>query len=105
MVPTADRTPIQELTYLNPVQWGGSAAAVVIDIQAAEGCDLPAAPGSEDGQFLSISAEDTCNNDRWQRAPRSVQMINLTVLWLSVVALLGLAGGSAAWSLGRPERR
>jgi hypothetical protein len=100
VVPTSGRVGIQEVTYLNPVQWGGSAAAVAVDLRAAERC--PAGP--VDSTSSEVAANDACTNARWERSAMA-QTINLSLLAAWAVVLLLAAGLAAKWSLNRPLSR
>ncbi|MEM8925757.1 MAG: FHA domain-containing protein [Actinomycetota bacterium] len=93
LVPTTGRSGIQEVTYLNPIQWGGSAAAVTVDLQRATGCGTPAGTG-----FAA------CDNPRWEPTS-AVQTLNLLVLWGWSLVLLVLTGLMTRWGLTRPLRR
>ena len=96
VVPTSGRTGVQELTYLNPVQWGSSAAAVSVDIRTAENCNVP---GNTNAQFNA-----TCSNGRWERSA-ATQGLNFFVIVFWAVALLGLAGWCTGWTMSRPLKR
>ncbi|MEZ5409781.1 MAG: FHA domain-containing protein [Acidimicrobiales bacterium] len=96
VVPTSGRAGVQELTYLNPVQWGSSAAAVSVDIQTAENCNLP---GNTNAQFNA-----TCSNDRWDRTA-ATQGLNFSMIVFWSVALLGLASWCTGWTMSRPIKR
>ena len=97
LVPTTGRGGLQEVTYANPVQWGGSAGAVTVDLQRASGC---AGPGAGGGGF---SAE-ACDNPRWEPTGPN-QALNLGVLWGSSLVLLLVTGLATRWTLSRPLRR
>jgi ABC-type multidrug transport system ATPase subunit len=99
LVPTAGRPVIEEVTYLDPVQWGGSAAAVTIDLRQAEGCgDLPAVLPDAD------TTPEACQNSRWEREA-GTQAVNFGMVAVWAVALLIGSGLVARWSLGRPLKR
>ncbi|MEL7158088.1 MAG: FHA domain-containing protein [Actinomycetota bacterium] len=98
VVPTSGRTGIQEVTYLNPVQWGGSAGAVTVDLKNASGCNRPGA--GQGGGFVS----QACDNPRWEPTT-GTQGLNLGMLGLWSVVLLLLTGAAAGWTLRRPLRR
>ena len=106
VVPTSGRMGIQEFTYLNPVQWGGSAAAVAVDLRGSEGC----APGDAitGGQGAAAAgidpANEACSNPRWERSA-STQFLNFGLLMAWCLALLAGAGLIAGWTLKRPLRR
>lgn len=96
VVPTSGRSGIQEFTYLNPVQWGGSAAAVAVDLRASEGCP----PAGEPNQ-PSIEA---CSNPRWERTQNN-QIINMSLLGIWSIGLLIVAGLATNFTMKRPLRR
>jgi hypothetical protein len=107
VVPTSGRAGVQELTYLNPVQWGGSAAAVAVDLRNAEGCNLPGGvlpDTDEDGVVNLPPMQEACDNPRWERSA-STQALNFSMLTGWSLALLLFAGLAAKWSMGRPLRR
>ncbi len=96
VVPTSGRTGVQELTYLNPVQWGSSAAAVSVDIRTAENCNVP-------GNTNAL-VNATCSNGLWERTA-GTQGLNffMIVFWSAV--MLGLASWSTGWTMSRPLKR
>ncbi|MDH3678503.1 MAG: FHA domain-containing protein [Acidimicrobiia bacterium] len=107
VVPTAGRAGVQELTYLNPVQWGGSAAAVAVDLRNSEGCNLPGGGPAGDADAplnLPGGAGEACDNPRWERS-MSTQTVNFVLLVAWSLGLLFLAAAAARWSMGRPLRR
>ena len=111
VVPTSGRAGVQELTYLNPVQWGGSAAAVAVDLRNAEGCNAPGgvlpgaeADGADDAALELPPMQEACDNPRWERAT-STQALNFAMLVGWSLALLLFAGMAAKWTMGRPLRR
>ena len=101
VVQTSGRAGIQQLTYLNPVQWGGSAAAVSVDIQASEGC-----PPDRDGiqPTPGQAVNETCTNPRWDRSAAN-QAFNFVMIGAWAVVLVLAAGWAAGWTMGRPLRR
>jgi energy-coupling factor transporter ATP-binding protein EcfA2 len=100
VVPTSGRVGIQEVTYLNPVQWGGSAAAIAVDLRAAEGCP-PTFPGAPAQVSDDVDANDACTNARWERSA-SAQTINFSLLVAWAFILLFTAGLAARWTMRRP---
>jgi hypothetical protein len=116
VVVTWDRPGIQEATYLNPIQWGGSAGAVTLDFQA--NCDLlddddrsqleqsGAEITDEQRELIDdfLSAGSACTNSRWVR-DEGTQLVNLLVLAGWTVAFLPLTGVATSWNLNRPLRR
>jgi ABC-type multidrug transport system ATPase subunit len=101
VVPTSGRTGIQELTYLNPVQWGGSAAAVAVDLRASEACP----PGPVSAVIGGPAAEiEACTNARWERSA-TTQTVNFTMVVAWSFVLLLAAGFASGWTMGRPLRR
>lgn len=96
VVPTSGRTGVQEFTYLNPVQWGASAAAVSVDIRTAENCNVPDNPNA---QFNA-----TCSNGRWERSA-ATQSLNFFMILFWSVAMLGLASWATGWTMSRPLKR
>ena len=107
VVPTSGRAGVQELTYLNPVQWGGSAAAVAVDLRNAEGCNLPGGlpADADDGGGINLpSMQEACDNPRWERAT-ATQAVNFLMLAGWSLAMLVFAGLAAKWTMGRPLRR
>ena len=105
VVPTSGRAGVQELTYLNPVQWGGSAAAVAVDLRNAEGCNLPGGlPESDDGGPNLPPMQEACDNPRWERSA-GTQGLNFVMLVGWSLAMLLFAGLAARWTMGRPLRR
>ena len=103
VVTTWGRPGIQELTYLNPVQWGGSMGAVTLDLQGGSGCDVLTEVSQEDLDRVGLS-RDACTNERWVRDVPT-QTLNLIVLGAWTVILLPVAGMATSWTLGRPLRR
>jgi hypothetical protein len=101
VVPTSGRVGIQEVTYLNPVQWGSSAAAVSVDLRASTGCP-PSLAGVDVPDELP--GGEACTNDRWERSA-STQAINFAGLVGWSLLLLFLAGFASRWTMGRPLRR
>ncbi|MEM9132518.1 MAG: FHA domain-containing protein [Actinomycetota bacterium] len=98
VVPTSGQAGIEQATYLNPVQWGGSAGAVTIDLQNASGCNAPGA-----GQGAGALAR-ACDNSRWNPTT-STQALNLGMAWGMAILLLILTGATTGWTLRRPLRR
>ncbi len=92
-VATSGRAGIEQVTYLNPIQWGGSAAAATIDLQRASGCGGPQA-----------AAIDACTNQRWERTT-ATQALNLSMVWAWSLVLLLVAGLTTRWGLTRPLSR
>lgn len=107
VVPTSGRAGVQELTYLNPVQWGGSAGAVAVDLRNAEGCNIPGGIPTVDDDAGALNLppmQDACDNPRWERTA-STQALNFSMLVGWSLALLLFAGLAAKWTMGRPLRR
>ena len=106
VVPTSGRTGVEELTYANPVQWGGSAAAVAVDLPNAEGCGLPTPPPAADsgGPLALPPMSEACDNPRWERSAQT-QGINLAMLGAWSLLMLVFAGLAAGWTMGRPTKR
>lgn len=98
VVPTSGQAGIEQATYLNPVQWGGSAGAVTIDLQNASGCNAPGA--AQDTGALARA----CDNSRWDPTT-STQALNLGMAWGMAILLLILTGATTGWTLRRPLNR
>ncbi len=98
VVPTSGQAGIEQATFLNPVQWGGSAGAVTIDLQNASGCN---APGAGQGSGALARA---CDNSRWNPTT-STQALNLGMAWGWAILLLILTGATTGWTLRRPLNR
>ncbi|MGF1595793.1 MAG: ATP-binding cassette domain-containing protein [Acidimicrobiales bacterium] len=103
LVPTAGRAGVEQVTWLNPIQWGGSMAAVAVDLQGAEGCSVPGAEVETPGTG-AMPGVDACQNGRWERRV-TAQLTNavMVVVWAAV--LLVASGLVAGWNLRRPLRR
>ncbi|MFV0258426.1 MAG: FHA domain-containing protein [Acidimicrobiales bacterium] len=131
VVPTSGRPGVEQLTYLNPVQWGGAMAAVTVDLPRSEGCDdlivaPPAGTTAPDGTAPdgttadgtavdgtavdgtaadgAFSEPESCSNPRWEHR-RPTQVVNLTVLTYWVLGLAAAAAWAARWTFSRPVNR
>lgn len=106
LLPTEGRTGFEEASWVNPVQWGGSAAAVSIDLQNANGCNTS---DQKDDESLSDFMERVLTpklncSDRWEPTVAN-QTMNFSMLSLISFVMLLLAGFSTKWKLSRPENR
>ncbi|MFV0524346.1 MAG: FHA domain-containing protein [Acidimicrobiales bacterium] len=125
VVPTSGRAGVEQLTYLNPVQWGGAMAAVTVDLPRSEGCNdlVPVSPGDPNGTApdgavaapaaapdsggeadAAFSTPESCDNPRWEHR-RPTQVVNLTVLTYWVLGLAAVAAWAARWTFSRPVNR
>ncbi len=113
VVPTSGRVGLEQVTYLNPIQWGASALAVTADLQAADGCfqtnpgvgAQPPQPGDSDAQLGGNKLQPaSCENARWS-VQQSTQLTNVGMLTLLGWLLVAAAAVCASWSLNRPLRR
>jgi ABC-type multidrug transport system ATPase subunit len=88
LIPTVGRIGVEQISWINPVQWSSSAAAVVADVLSNEGCnpgDLQAAI-----QQALLGRTVSCTNARWQPTT-ATQAVNLGVAALQLVVLIGLS--------------
>ena len=114
VVPTSGRLGVEQISYLNPIQWGSSAAASVVDLPGSESCDgagsrrvnLPdgligeeEVPESDQGNVAA-----SCSNSRWSRTTAS-QGLNFGVQIFGNLLLLGIAAFGARRSLTLPLKR
>ena len=123
VVATWGRPAIEEVTYMNPVQWGGSAAAVTMNLQGSTVCGEltdadritvdEALVGQIDTDQIATNQIDTnqaslfnleTGNPRWSRGANT-QAVNLAALGGWSLALVPLVGVATSWSFRRPSRR
>ncbi len=88
VIPTSGRVGIEEASWANPVQWGSSASAVVVDVLDNEGCN-PTGLEAELQQTL-LGRTISCDNPRWQPT-RQTQAVNFGVAGLEVLAMMLLS--------------
>lgn len=118
VVATWGRPAIEEVTYMNPVQWGGSAAAVTMNLQGSTVCGEltdadritvdEALVGQIDTNQIATNQASLFNletgNPRWSREANT-QAVNLAALGGWSLALVPLVGVATSWSFRRPSRR
>lgn len=88
LIPTTGRIGVEQLSWINPVMWGSSAAAVVADVLTNEGCD-PNDLQTVIQQAL-LGRTVSCSNPRWQQTTGS-QVVNLGMAVVQLVVLAGLS--------------
>ncbi len=128
LLPTAGRLGIEQFSYVNPVQWGGSSAAATVDLLEANNCnqdqqyiEILNDDGPEalilNEDFQEILAEDgvegakkalapnalTCS-PRWNPTPAN-QTLNFTMLAMLSFAMLAAAGFVNKKMLAKPDNR
>ncbi len=114
VVPTSGRTGVEQMTYLNPIQWGSSAAASVVDLPGSENCsaagtqpvNLPNGLIGEEELLgdAQASLSPSCTNSRWSRTTGS-QSANFFMQFVFNLMLVAIAAYGARRSLARPLRR
>ena len=64
LIPTSGKVGLEQISYINPVQWPSSAGAVTTNVLAKEGCN----PSGLEAQLQQALLGGTiaCNNPRWQ---------------------------------------
>jgi ABC-type multidrug transport system ATPase subunit len=91
LIPVTGRIGVEQVSYLNPIQWGASAAASTTDLLAQEGCNPTGFEAQLQEFFLGRTI--TCTNTRWQPTV-ATQVVNFAgalggvalLVWLSFVA-------------------
>jgi len=105
LLPTEGRLIFEEVSLINPVQWGGSAAAATIDLQEANGCNT--APESGDDVltgFMKLLQPKIYCSSRWEPTP-SNQALNFVMITILGLFMLLLGGATTRWTLSRPDNR
>jgi ABC-type multidrug transport system ATPase subunit len=88
LIPTSGKPVLEQLSYVDPVQWGSSAAAVTSDVLAKEGCN-PTGLEAQLQQAL-LGRTISCTNSRWQ-VDASTQTVNLGLAAVAVVVLVAVS--------------
>ncbi|MEM9131625.1 MAG: ATP-binding cassette domain-containing protein [Actinomycetota bacterium] len=88
LIPVTGEVGVEQLSWVNPVQWGSSAAAVVADVLANEGCDPDGLQAALQQALLGRTV--SCTNPRWQPTT-TTQAVNLGVAVLQVIVLAALS--------------
>lgn len=88
LIPTTGRIGVEQISWINPVMWGSSAAAVVADVLTNEGCD-PNDLQTVIQQAL-LGRTVSCTNPRWQQTS-GTQAVNLGVALIQLLVLAGLS--------------
>ncbi len=88
LIPTAGKLGLEQISYLNPVQWGSSAAANTANVLEKEGCNPTGLEAQLQQAFLGRTI--SCSNPRWQPTA-GAQAVNLLVGLLWLVALIALS--------------
>lgn len=88
LIPTSGKLGLEQISYVNPVMWPSSAAAVTSDVLAKEGCN-PTGIEAQIQQAL-LGRTISCSNTRWQTTA-STQAVNFGLSALVIMALLGLS--------------
>ena len=95
LIPTGDKVVLEQVSWLNPVQWGSSAAAVTTDVLEREGCNPT---GFEARLQLALLGRTiSCSNPRWQTTP-ATQAINFGVAAVQLGLLVMLSFAATARS-------
>ncbi len=84
LIPLSGSPGIEQIGWINPIQWGSSAAAAVTDVLANEGCN-PSGLEAQLQQAL-LGRTISCTNPRWQPTA-ATQAINMGVAVLHVAVL------------------
>lgn len=88
LIPVANQMVLENLSWLNPIQWGSSAAATTADVLAREGCNPTGLQAQIQQVFLGRTI--TCTNPRWQPTA-TAQALNLGLAVVSVGVLVWLS--------------
>ncbi len=88
LIPVTGEVGVEQLSWINPVQWGSSAAAVVADVLTNEGCNPDGLQAALQQALLGRTV--SCTNPRWQPTT-TAQAINLGVAVLQVLILAALS--------------
>ncbi len=106
VVPLTGRAGLEQVGYLNAVQWGASATAATLDLRRADGCVDADAQTSESQPEVTtpdLEPPPACTNPRWERTV-SNQGTNLGTLmaWAMTHAVVAVAMAKRAF---RPAGR
>ena len=98
LIPTADKLVLEQVSWVNPVQWGSSAAAVTANVLEREGCN----PSGLEAQLQQVLLGRTisCSNPRWQTTA-GTQAVNLALAVVQLGALVALSFAATARSTRR----
>jgi ABC-type multidrug transport system ATPase subunit len=88
LIPTSGKPGLEQVSYVNPVQWGSSAAAVTSNVLEKEGCN-PTGLEAQLQQAL-LGRTISCSNSRWQTTT-STQTVNFGLALVSLVVLVALS--------------
>ena len=88
LIPTSGSFPLQLLSWIDPIQWGSSAAAVTSNVLEKEGCN-PTGLQAQLQQVL-LGRTISCTNPRWQPTALT-QSLNLALGALNIAVLAGLS--------------
>jgi hypothetical protein len=88
LIPTSGQPGLEQISYVNPVQWGSSAAAVTANVLENEGCN-PSGLEAQLQQAL-LGRTISCSNTRWQTTA-SAQAVNFGLGLVSLVALVAVS--------------
>ncbi|MDH3682031.1 MAG: ABC transporter permease [Acidimicrobiia bacterium] len=97
LIPTAGKIGLEQVSYLNPIQWGSSAAATTVDVLAREGCNPTGLEAQLQQAFLGRTI--SCSNPRWQTT-EGTQAVNLALAFASLVILVAVS----FWTTTRSTR-
>ncbi|MGI9616496.1 MAG: ATP-binding cassette domain-containing protein [Acidimicrobiales bacterium] len=95
LIPTADKVVLEQVSWLNPVQWGSSAAAVTTDVLEREGCNPTGFEAQL--QLALLGRTISCSNPRWQTTP-ATQAINFGVAAVQLGMLVVVSFAATARS-------
>lgn len=88
LIPTSRQAVLEIISWLNPIQWGSSAAAVTANVLEKEGCNPTGIQAQLQQVFLGRTL--VCSNPRWQTTVLA-QAVNLGGAIVSVAVLVTLS--------------
>lgn len=88
LIPTAGQPGIEQVSWINPVQWPSSAAAATASVLEKEGCNPTGLQAQLQQAFLGRTI--SCANPRWQPTT-SAQLVNFGVGAVQVAVLVVLS--------------
>ncbi len=88
LIPTADKPVLEQVSWVNPVQWGSSAAAVTADVLEREGCNPTGLEAQL--QLALLGRTISCSNPRWQTTS-GTQAVNFGLAAIQMAALIVLS--------------
>ena len=95
LIPTSGQFVLEQVSWVNPVQWGSSAAAVTANVLEREGCNPTGLEAQL--QLALLGRTISCSNARWQTTSLT-QTVNFGLAAAQLAALVVLSFAATARS-------